>query len=213
MVNGAGFAGFGHVGFNGAAQEPGDGVGCGIEFGIGYLAPMNEVGRAEEVDDALDGAGLVEVSTGIEIAGVAGDAEEGDEMAACGAAPDADAALVDTVFFGMDAEPADGGFAIFDLGGEDGVLAEAVFDAGGCVTEREQGARGAIVLVACGPSAAVYPDDERKRGGGLLGEIKVDLLPGAAIGDVGKVAEDANSGRSGTLCLRNDGKQEGHEER
>jgi hypothetical protein len=116
-----------------AAQELIDGVAGGVEFG--GVAVMEEIGGAKEIDDALDGAGLVKVRADVEVGDLPCHAEEGDEVAAGGGAPNADAGGIDVVLPGVGAEPADGGFAILDLGGKGGVLAETVLDAGGDVAE------------------------------------------------------------------------------
>jgi len=149
--------GFGHViegaggtrlllmGGDGATEELGHGGIGGIQ-GAGRLAVAKEIGGAEEIDDALDGAGLAEIWAGVEVCGLAGDAEEGDEVAAGGGAPDADAAGIDAILGGVGAEPADGGFAILDLGGKGGILAKAVLDAGGGVAKGEEAAGGALAL-------------------------------------------------------------------
>ena len=148
-----------------------------------------EVRGAEPIDAALDGAGLLEVRAHVEIAHMAGDGEQGGEVAAGAGAPRGDFLRVVAVLGGVRAQPADGGFAILDLRGEDGVLAEPILDAGDGDAFLEQGLAGRVGLAAGVPAAAVDPDDQGT--GGLRGEVEIEPLPGVAVLDVGEIAQDA----------------------
>ena len=108
-------------------------------------AHRRQVRGTEPVDDALHAAGLVEVPPAslsrVELLHAAGGAEQGDQVAAGRGAPDADAVRVEVVLRGVGPQPADGRLAVFDLGREDGVLAQAVVDAGHGVALGGQRAR------------------------------------------------------------------------
>ncbi len=155
-----------------------------------------EIGGAEVVADGLDAAGLVEVFADIERFHVAGGADECGEVAPCGTAPDAEAGGIDVVGGGVGAEPADGGFAVFDLGGEDGVAAEAVVDAGDGVSALDPIlAEGlAVFLAAALPSAAVDPDDEWCRVFGFFRQVEVEGVAFVAAFGVGEIAMGGGSG-------------------
>ena len=66
-------------------------------------------------------------------------------------APDADVVGIEVVLGGVGPQPADRRLAVFDLRGEDGVLAEAVVDAGHGVALGGQ-RHGGAVLLAAGPA-------------------------------------------------------------
>ncbi|CAN5529335.1 hypothetical protein BH09VER1_BH09VER1_22990 [soil metagenome] len=105
---------------DGAAEELGEsGEARGVGLGLGGISNGEKIGGAVAIDDGLDGAGEGEVFADIELPGVSGGAEEGDEMATGGGAPDADAGGIDIVLGGVGAKEADGGLAIFKLSRED----------------------------------------------------------------------------------------------
>ena len=216
VVHRAGQAGGFEVSANGAANKAGKSV-VGIvvnEGGVSGVAVMQEVGRTVEVDDALNRAGLVEVRAHIESGLVTRRAEEGNEVAARRFARRADMGGIKVVFPGVGAEPADRGFAVLDLRGENGVLAEAVPDAGDrAARSRERDAR-TRVAIAHRPTAAVDPNEERM-GFAVVGrQVEVKLLARGAVLNVGKVAERAgSSGRIGIWRSRRRGNNGDEEQR
>lgn len=96
-----------------------------------------EIGGAVVVADGLDAAGLIKVIADVKGFHLATGADKSGEVSACGATPDAEACGVDLVCRGVRAQPANGGFAVLDLRGENGMAAEAVVDAGDGVTAFE----------------------------------------------------------------------------
>ncbi len=113
------------------------------------MGHAGDAGGAVPIDDGLDTGGGV----------VPGGAEVGHEMAAGGGAPEGDAGGVDVVLFGVGTEPAEGGFAVVDVGGEGGFLGVAVADAGAGVALLDEGEDGGLFFRAGSPGAAVDPDD------------------------------------------------------
>jgi hypothetical protein len=193
--DGGGFGGdFGAV-LDAAAEEEGFRVVGGFAVDGAFLSDHGEeVFRAEEVDDAGDLAGLVEVFAEGAFEGfdVATGAEVGDEVAAGGGAPDGDFSGVEVVFFGIGFDPADGGFAVVDLRGPLGFVGEAIADGdAGVVAAGEVGGEvvDAAGFVAAFPTAAVDEDDDGERGGGFggFGEVEVEALTGVFGVGVGEV--------------------------
>src|SRR5207302_7296280 len=88
--------------------------------GIDALAVgLREVAGAEVADDAVDGAGLIVVSlVPLKLRNVGGDAEKERQVSAGRSAHDADAIRVDVIFRMLAAQPAHGGLAVEDGGGE-----------------------------------------------------------------------------------------------
>ena len=146
VIDGAGADSGDEMGGHGPAQQFVQGGIAGVLSGIGIVAVMEEISWPEKIDHALHGAGLVEIGADVEGFGIAGDAEQRDEMPSRRLAPDADALGIDIVLPRVGAEPADRRFAILDLGGEGRVLAEAVFNAGRVETCRNQRAARAAFL-------------------------------------------------------------------
>ena len=68
-----------------------------------------------------------------EVLDVATGAEKGDEVSACGGAPDGDFAGIEPMLFGVGFDPANGGFAIVDLGRPLSLVGEAVANRDACV--------------------------------------------------------------------------------
>ena len=166
---------------------------------IGQTAHGQHFGRAEEIDDALDAAGLVEVAALVKLLNAAGGAQHGDQVPAGRFAPDADVVGIEVILGGVGPQPADGRLAIFDLGREEGVLAEAVVDGGHGVPLGDQGHGRAVFFAARLPSPAVNPDDQRQPARGLLGQIDVQAISLVAVGHVGEVPQDLDALR---LCGR-----------
>ena len=146
--------------------------------GLSACRPIvSHVRGAEPVDDALHAAGLVEVpALALQLLHVAGGAEHGDQVAAGRGAPDADVVGVEVVLGGVGPQPADGRLAVLDLGREDGVLAQAVVDAGHGVALGGQRHGGAALFAAGPPGPAVNPDDQRQPALGLLGQVEVQAV-------------------------------------
>ena len=154
------------------------------------LGAVKSVGP-NQFDHRLHAAGLVEVAcVAFEVLHASRGAQQGHQVATGGGAPDADVIGVEVVLLGVGPQPADGRFAIFDLGGEHGVLAQAVVDAGRGVALAYQRYGGATVLVAVLPASAVNPDHQRQGMlGGLLRQVEVEFLQFMSAGDVGQVFE------------------------
>ena len=133
----------------GADQLVFGGLGGVVIHGGGVVRHAGDAGGAIPIDDGLDAGGGV----------VTGGTEIGHEMAAGGGAPEGDAGGVDIVFFGVGAEPAEGGFAVVDVGGEGGFLGVPVADAGAGVALLDEGEDWRLFLGAGAPGAAVDPDD------------------------------------------------------
>src|SRR5262249_15275121 len=150
---------------------------------IGRVAIMQKIRRAEEIDDALDGAGLVEILALVEAFESAGNPEQRDEMTAGGGAPDANPCWIDPVLGGIRPEEPDGSFAVLDLGGKNCLLAETVFDTGHRVALRDQGRSRAAFLRSGAPAATMDEDDQRAGGAGIRRLIHIETLCRRAIGD------------------------------
>lgn len=138
------------------------------------LEDGQEVGGAEEADDALDVAGGVEVCAdgAFEFFVAIGDADEGGEVSTGGAACDDDAGGIDAEGCLLGAEEAEGCLDIVDLGWEGGLGGEAVIDAGDGEAFMDEWGEWAVALRAAAPGAAVDVDEEGRAG--LFGKIKVE---------------------------------------
>lgn len=125
-----------------------------------------EIGGAEEADDALDVAGGLEVQAegAFEFFVAIGDADEGGKVSAGGAAGDDDAGGVDAEGGLFGAEIAEGGFDVVDLGGEGRLGGETVINAGDGEALVDEGGEGAVALGAAAPGAAVDVDEEGRVG-------------------------------------------------
>ena len=123
-------------------------------------------------------------------------------MTARRSAPDADVVGIEAVFLGVGAQPADGCLAVLDLGGEDGVLAEAVVDARRRVALGDQRDRRAAVLAAAIPAASVNPDDDGQGMVRLGGQVEVELVAGVSPGDIFQIAVDLHAWGQGWLGRR-----------
>ena len=176
-----------------------------LEIAFG-LADVEEIGWAEPVYDGLHTTGLLEVIDGtFQFGSATGDAEQGDEMAAGGCAPGDEFVRVEVVFFGIRAEPADGSFAVVDLGGEFGFLTQAVSDLGDCVTVFQKAqSRARIVFAALHPCAAMNPDDEWEGFFGFFGKVQIKVHSPTAGVAIFQVLEHFCSGwerrLAGRLC-------------
>ena len=93
---------------------------------------------------------------------------------------------VQVVFGGVGAQPADGGFAVLNLGGEDGVLAQAVIDRGHGVTPGQIVQGRPHFLAAASPGAAMDIDNQRQVLA-VLRQIQVELLARVPIGHISQV--------------------------
>jgi hypothetical protein len=147
-----------------------------FEVAFGF-ADVKEIGWAEPVDDGLDATGLLEVvDCAFQFGSATGDAKQRDEMATGGCAPGDEFVWVEVVFFGVGAQPADGGFAILDLSGEFGFLTESVSNLGDSVAVFDETEGWAWGIFAAGhPCAAVNPDNEGKGFVSFLGQIQIQV--------------------------------------
>ena len=82
-----------------------------------------------------------------------------------------------------------GGFAVLDLGREDGMLAEAIIDAGDGVALGEEGDSRATILAAAFPGAAVDPDNERGIAIVPGWQVEIEFLALVPVFDVGQVTK------------------------
>src|SRR5688572_6340436 len=90
-----------------------------------------------------------------------------------------DTLWIDAILVGMGTQPADGGLAIFDLGGKDRVLAEAIIDRHTDVTLLHIVGYGTLpALIAVSPGASMDADNHGPRMRVLLNrQVEIELLP------------------------------------
>ena len=197
-VDGAGEDVFAAFGVEVSAEEQGEDF-CGVDaFAVGF----GEVAGAEEVDDAGDGAGLVEVAFAFELLDACRDAEELGEVAAGGTAGGADAGGVDVIFGGVGAQPADGGLAIVHGGGEGEFGGEAVGDGDGDVAVLgEDDAEFVVGVARTGAEApAVNAEDGGEGAGGVFGAGEIELevgVVGVGVFEVGFEEDVVGDGEVG----------------
>lgn len=120
-----------------------------------------------------------------------GGAEKDREMCSGGGADDGDAGGVAAIFAGVGAEPADGGFAIVDLRGIDGVLSEAIANGGDGEARLGEPLEGEFLAIASGPCAAMDVDDEGWFFASGCGDVEVEeefFCSGFGEDDVSKIA-------------------------
>jgi hypothetical protein len=100
----------------------------------------------------------------------------------------------------MSPHPTDGRFAIFDLGWEYGVLAEAVIDGHDGVALLQHGERYAVSFAPHPKGPAMNPDNHR-HGGGRSGDIEVEGVAGMTIADILQVMVDGRLGGEGVTGM------------
>src|SRR5262249_18006438 len=113
--------------------------------------------------NGLHAAGLVAVFTflAFELLYAATRTEQSGQRPAGRGAPDTDPIRIQTVFFGVRSQPANGGLAIVNLGGEGGVLRQAMVDAGDGIALGGEIQGPCSFLAAALPATGVNPDHQR----------------------------------------------------
>src|SRR6516164_3036968 len=117
-------------------------------------------------------------------------------------APDAAVSAIEVVHLGIGPQPANRGFAILDLGREDGMLTEPVADAGDGEALAGEEDAWAAALAAGPPAAAVNPDHDRQRPLALFGQIQIELLPLMPARHILQIAQYLDAVRQFWLCPR-----------
>ena len=148
---------------------------------------LQEVGRTEVIHHRLHAAGLIEISADIELLRVARRAEHCGQVPARRTSPGGEAIRIDPVFGGVRPEPADSRFAVLDLSGENGVLAQPIVDRGDRETLCEVFQRHPLFLAAHPESATVDVNDQRQIRA-VLRQIQVQLLALVATGHIRQIA-------------------------
>ena len=97
---------------------------------------------------------------------------------------------IDMVLRGMRPQPAYRRLAVLDLGGELGILTQAIIDAGHDVALIRPRQRNAAVLAALFPRTAVDPHDQREGPAAFGRNVKVKLLAVMAAGHISEVLEN-----------------------
>jgi hypothetical protein len=97
---------------------------------------------------------------------------------------------INMVLFGMRPQPAYRRLAVLNLGGELGILAQAVIDAGHDVSLLRPRQGNAGVLAALFPPAAVDPHDQRERPAAFGRKVNVKFLAFMAAGHIGDILEN-----------------------
>lgn len=161
------------------------------------LEDGHEIRGAEQADDALHVARLVEVSADIAFKFLIaiGDTDEGGEMAARRRPGDYDAVGVDAQFGLVCAEEADRGFDIVGLCREGGLSGESVIDADDGEAFIDERAERAVFFRSSSPRASVDINDEgRVR---LFRNIKIELQRQVADAGVFDIALDVDGSSDG----------------
>ena len=183
-----------------AAEEELQGGHAHAQAVLGALAEDgHEIRRAEEADDALHIAALIQVAThgAFEFLVPIGDTDERGEVSAGGTAGDDDLPGIDAQLGLVGAEVADGGLDVVRLGGELRLGGEPVIDAGHGEAGGDQAAEREFGFRAGTPGAAMDIDDEGRMGRGRKVEVEVERqVVNAGVFDVALDVEGRRIGRA-----------------
>ena len=175
----------------------------GEAVGRGLLENGGEVRHSEKAQDGVNVRGLIGQSDGaFKFAMAVGDADERGEMSSGGGSGDGDLVGVDTQFFRVGTQEANGGLDVVDLGGKPCGGGEAVIDAGNGIALGDELAEGHVFAGTGTPGAAVDPDDDL-RPAGVWGQMQVESKGVSihfgkpnALTDVGGGVQEGNRGRN-----------------
>ncbi len=148
---------------------------------------LEEIGGAVIVHDGLDTAGDGEIIADFEFGYSTRGAQHGGQVAACGVTPGGKVGWVQAVSGSVRPEPADGSFAVLNLGGKNRVLAQAVADGSQGVAFRQVLERDGHLLVAH-PEGATMDVNNQRQVCGVWGQVKIQALARMALLHVRQVA-------------------------
>ena len=163
---------------------------------------LQQVGRPIEIAHRLYTARLIELVANVELLHTAAGAQQCDEVAARRATPCAEVVAVEFVLRGVCTQPADGRFAILNLGRENRLATQPVADARDGIAALQLSDGPDLLLASRRPTAAVNPDDERQRPIRFLRQIKIQQQSLFANARIFQIALDLDARRHLRLLSR-----------